>query len=121
MQENPRRFFNNLEIRIVKYAGSEPELGAIKFDKRVYGTLPELISQAFHLTAENVEKTLTLVGPERKEVIEYPPDALRELITNAIGHRDYFQTKEVLIEIFRGQASDNKPRRLDGRAEHKEL
>jgi len=105
----PQGFFSNLEIRIVKYASSEPELGAIKFDKRIYGTLPELINQAFHLTAENVEKTLTLIGPERKEVIEYPADALREMITNAIGHRDYFQAKDVLIEIFEDRLQITNP------------
>lgn len=105
----PQRFFSNLEIRIVKYASSEPELGAIKFDKRVYGTLPELINNAFYITAETVGKTLVLVGPERKEVIEYPADALREMITNAIGHRDYFQAKEVLIEIFEDRLQITNP------------
>lgn len=107
--KEPQRFFSNLEVRIVKYAGSEPELGTIKLDKRVYGPLPDLIHQAFHLTAENVQKTLTLVGPERKEIIEYPPDALRELITNSIGHRDYFQAKEVLIEIFEDRLQITNP------------
>lgn len=107
--KEPQRFFNNLEVRIVKYSGSEPELGAIKFDKRVYGTLPELINQAFYLTVENVEKTLTLVGAERKEIIEYPADAIREIITNAIGHRDYFQAKEVLIEIFEDRLQITNP------------
>lgn len=105
----PQKFFNNLEVRIVKYAGSEPDLRAIKLDKRLYGTLPELINQAFHLTAENVEKTLTLMGPERKELMEYPEDALREMITNAIGHRDYFQAQEVLIEIFEDRLQITNP------------
>ncbi len=105
----PQKYFNNLEIRIVKYAGYEPELGTIRFDERVYGTLPELIIKAFNLTVENVEKTFVLVGPERKETIEYPADALRELITNAVGHRDYFQGKEVLIEIFNDRLQITNP------------
>lgn len=107
--KDPQTFFNNLEVRIVKYASSEPELSAIKFDKRIYGTLPEIINQSFSLTAEHVERTLTLAGPERKEVIEYPEGALRELITNAVGHRDYFQGKEVLIEIFEDRLQITNP------------
>jgi ATP-dependent DNA helicase RecG len=107
--KEPQKFFNNLEVRIVKYAGSEPELGIIKFDKKIYGTLPELINQSFNLAIEHVGKTLTLAGPERKEVPEYPTGALRELITNSIGHRDYFQAKEVLIEIFEDRLQITNP------------
>lgn len=98
--KEPQRYLSNLEARIVKYRGTEPELGGILFDKRVYGTLPEIIEQTFRLISENVGRSYKLVGTKREEVLEYPKDSLREVVTNAFGHRDYFEPKEVLVEIF---------------------
>lgn len=96
----PQKFFPNLEVRIVKYAGLDPDIGAIKLDRRIYGTLPELVEQAFDFIIGNTGKKFSIVGTERRETPEYPYKALRELITNSLGHRDYFESKEVLIEIF---------------------
>jgi ATP-dependent DNA helicase RecG len=84
----------------VKYKNKEPSIGAITLDKRIYGTVPELIKNTFAAISENVGKRFTLKGVERREVLEYPEDSVREVITNAFGHRDYFVSKEVLIEIF---------------------
>jgi ATP-dependent DNA helicase RecG len=105
----PQRFFSNLEVRIVKYSGIEAEVGLIRLDKRLYGTIPELIEQTFKTVSENVGKTFTLVGPERREILDYPPESLREVITNSLGHRDYFESKEVLIEIFEDRLQLTNP------------
>ncbi|MEW5995988.1 MAG: RNA-binding domain-containing protein [Candidatus Micrarchaeota archaeon] len=105
----PQRFLSNLEARIVKYSGTEPELGAIVLDKRLYGTLPELIENTLKLIAENIGKTYILVGPKREEVLDYPRESLREVITNAFGHRDYFEPKEVLAEIFEDRLQITNP------------
>jgi len=107
--KEPQRFFSNLEVRIVKYSTSVPELAAIKLDKRLYGTIPELIGETIGAVIENVDKTLVLEGPERKERPIYPPDAVREVITNALGHRDYFQSKDVLVEIFADRVQITSP------------
>lgn len=107
--KEPQKFFPNLEVRIVKYAGTEQELGSIKLDKRFYGTIPELIDKSFHAVLENTGRTFTIAGPERREIPEYPAESLRELITNALGHRDYFESKEVLIEIFEDHLQITNP------------
>ncbi len=107
--KEPQSFFNNLEVRIVKYAGLEPEIGQIKFDKRIYGTVPDLVNKTFDSIVENTEHSYSIVGTQRKEAPQYPPEALRELITNAIGHRDYFTSKEVLVEIFSDRLQITNP------------
>lgn len=107
--KEPNRFFSNLEVRIVKYRGIEPDLGGIILDKKVYGTIPDLIEQTYRLVKENIGKRLTLVGPKREELLDYPEQSLREVITNAIGHRDYFVTKEILIEIYEDRLQITNP------------
>lgn len=105
----PQKLMPNLEVRIVRYAGTEPELSGIMRDERIYGTVPELAKKTYAKVIENTGKTLALAGVERKEIPDYPADSLREIITNALGHRDYFESKEILIEIFEDHLQITNP------------
>lgn len=96
----PQKFFNNLEARIVVYKGKEKELEQIGFDERLAGTVPELIDEAFAKVHEKIGKSFTISGTRREEVPDYPLAALREAITNAIGHRDYFDPMVCFFEIY---------------------
>ena len=98
--KEPQKYFSNLEARIVKYRNKEASVEAIEFDKVVKGNLPELIKQSLETVSESIGKHYVLVGPERKEILDYPENALREVLTNAFGHRDYFALQEVLIELY---------------------
>jgi ATP-dependent DNA helicase RecG len=98
--KEPQKFSTNLEVRIVRYGGLTPDLTRLRFDQRIQGTIPDLISNTFNALCANVGRTLALFGPERKEIPEYPLESLREVITNSLGHRDFFNTESVLIEIF---------------------
>ena|GEM_PF-922847 len=107
--KNPERFFNNLQVRIVKYAGTEADLRILKMDKQIKGTLPDLVNESFDFILDNIGKTFTLSGTERKELPDYPAESLRELLTNAIGHRDYFKAQEVLVEIYEDRLQITNP------------
>jgi len=98
--KEPVKFMPNLKVRIVKYSGSEASIEAIESDKTIYGTIPELIDSAFEIVKKSTGKQYTLTGTKREEIDMYPQNALREAITNALGHRDYFNMQGVLIEIF---------------------
>ncbi len=50
--------------------------------------------------------------PRRKEVWEYPLDALREAVINAIVHRDYTATSNVQVEIYDDRIEIWNPGRL---------
>jgi len=45
----------------------------------------------------------------REEVPEIPEEVLRELILNAMVHRDYFSEGRVLIEIFKDRVEISNP------------
>ncbi|MDE1861138.1 MAG: putative DNA binding domain-containing protein, partial [Candidatus Micrarchaeota archaeon] len=81
----PGLYFANLQVRIVKYSGAEPELDKIELDSRIQGTIPELIDQTFSQILKNTGKQYTISGTKREEHTTYPQNALREVITNAVG------------------------------------
>ncbi|MCL5099826.1 MAG: putative DNA binding domain-containing protein [Candidatus Marsarchaeota archaeon] len=98
--KDPQQFVPNLEARVVKYKSKEPELEAIASDKRINGTVPNLIEKAFIMVKEIAGTRFITKGLERIEIPEYPDKVIREMITNAIGHRDYFDSNDVLIELY---------------------
>ncbi len=94
------RFFSNSEIRIVKYKGKEPDLRAREFDQRIGGTALEILEKSYAITREKAGFYSKIIKAKRIEVSMIPDEVLREAITNAVGHRDYFDPNGVLIEIF---------------------
>lgn len=58
--------------------------------RELHGTLPELIDEAEKFVKRNTRIATKIVGFEQVNVTEYPYEAIREAITNAVCHRDYF-------------------------------
>jgi len=56
---------------------------------------------------------LTLEGTRRREIWDYPLDALREALINALVHRDYSDyTSQILIRIFDDEIWFSNPGKL---------
>ncbi|HLD77905.1 MAG TPA: ATP-binding protein [archaeon] len=107
--KEPARLFANLQVRIVRFRGTEADVGNIASDAIISGTVPHLIAASFDEVKRLVGATQTLEGPRRISIRDYPEDALREAITNALGHRDYFEAKDVIIEIFEDRLRITSP------------
>jgi Predicted transcriptional regulator containing an HTH domain and an uncharacterized domain shared with the mammalian protein Schlafen, COG2865 len=60
--KDPTRFMPNLKVRVVKYAGEEPALTAIKSDERFQDTLPELIEKAYKSSVSLAGSRFVLEG-----------------------------------------------------------
>lgn len=56
------------------------------------GNLVEQVEEAIRFAERNTLLAYQIKGLERKEIAQYPADAIREGIVNAIMHRDYFET-----------------------------
>jgi predicted HTH transcriptional regulator len=66
------------------------------------GDLIEQVEDAMAFVRRHTSMAAKIHGaPERKEDWEYPLEALREAIINAICHRDYASSGNVQIRIFR--------------------
>ena len=75
-------------IRCVRYSGSDPS-SAIIDSADIKGTLDALIDESYKFVLKNISKKASVLGTKRVEEYEYPEAAIRELIANAIIHRDY--------------------------------
>lgn len=59
---------------------------------------------------EGIEK----LGPQGMEPVVYPDEALHEIITNAVLHRDYSIAADVQVRIFDNRVEIQSPGRLPG-------
>ncbi len=96
--KNPQRVFLQSEARCARFKGTEP----LEFiDMKVFGG--DIIDQredAVEFVKRHIMLHARIVGTERVETWEYPIEAIREAITNAICHRDYEVSSNVQVRIF---------------------
>lgn len=101
-------------IKIYRYKTKEAEgfRDAMAFTpKTVEGCLYRQIKQAVALTRE-ITESIPKMGEETLESIQYPPETLHEIITNAVIHRDYSIADDVHIRIFDNRIEVQSPGRL---------
>ena len=86
------------EVVCIKYADT---LGVRSYidRKNMRGTLPELIHQASTFLRQHIRVGATIRGFYREDEPEYPYEALREAVVNAVVHRDYSRIGET-VHIF---------------------
>jgi len=85
----------------------------IKRDIR--GTLPEQLRQAEAFLRDNLRSMVRLVGLAHLESLEYPFEAVRELLVNAVAHRDYnIQGDNIHLHIFSDRLEVHSPGGLPG-------
>ena len=74
---------------------------AVFVDRREYtGPLWEQIEEAFQFVLRNIHLGATLVGIYRQDIYEIPPDAIRELIINAVVHRSYLDHGTIQVAVY---------------------
>ena len=127
--KNPQRFFIQSEIRCARFKGIKAVKPFIDM-KVIDGSIYEQIDQTEKFILFNIKKAAWIEPGkiERQEKWEYPPDAIREAIINAIAHRDYYSSANVHISIFDDRIEIWNPGKLpppltpkDLKEEHKSI
>jgi len=98
--KNPQKFFLQAETRCARFKGTEPVKPFI--DMKVFsGNIIEQVEKSLGFVLEHISMKVYLAGkPAREEKYEYPVDAIREAIINAVCHRDYEISTNIQIRIF---------------------
>jgi ATP-dependent DNA helicase RecG len=80
--------------------------------KTVEGCMYRQIHAAVNLTKDLVESIPKMGSGALFEQVQYPPETLHEIITNAVIHRDYSITDDIHIRIFDNRVEVQSPGRL---------
>ena len=111
--KNPQKWLPNASILAARFPGISFSDEFLKQD--ISGTLPQQLRQAEGFLRDNLREVVRMVGLTHKETPEYPYDAVRELLVNAIAHRDYnHQGDNVHLYIFSDRLEVHSPGGLPG-------
>ncbi len=87
--KDPRRFLPGAYIQFLRIDGVDLT-DPISDQKEIDGPLPQMLRRVDDLIDANNRTSLSIVGsPTHTPSPEYPPDALRQLVRNAVMHRSY--------------------------------
>lgn len=109
---DPGRFVPQSGVRAVCYPGAEPGYGT-RADQVLQGPLvplgaadgpaiePGLADRAWDFVRRNTAPSARLEGARRLDHWEYPEEAVREVLVNALVHRDYgIEGTDVMLALF---------------------
>ncbi len=103
-------------VKIYRYKTKDIEgtRETLAFDPiTIEGCLYEQIRQAVAKTIQFVEE-IPKVGEKGLESISYPEEAIHEIVTNALLHRDYSIASDTHIRIFDNRIEIENPGKLPG-------
>lgn len=122
--QNPGRFLPQSGIRAISFVGQERDY-AVRADEEFKGPLVPLadaggstiefgiVDRAWDFVRRNTTPTVHGEGPQRIVIWEYPEDAIRETLVNALVHRDYsIAGTDVTLSIFSDRIEILSPGRL---------
>lgn len=111
---DPQRFIRGAEITAARFAG---ETMSDTFSRQdILGTLPDQIRRAETFLVDHLRKGVQLSHTmERVEQFEYPLEAARELVVNAVAHRDYSIAGDgIRLFMFKDRMEITNPGKLAG-------
>lgn len=118
----PQEFFPQLMITFVQYYGTRadertPRGERFVDNQRFEGPIPEMVDQAETYVMAAMRKSSLIEGTLRRDIPEYPREALREAVANAIAHRDYsayVRGSYIQIRLFADRIEVQSPGGLFG-------
>jgi ATP-dependent DNA helicase RecG len=95
--KRPQRFLSQAVI----HCGKFKEETVVIDDRMIEGPIIEQIEEAMDFIRKNINVKFVMTGkPLREEVWDYPLEALREAVVNAVCHRDYTAPSNTEVRIY---------------------
>ncbi len=95
--KTPSRFYPSAFVKLGRFRS--PTL--IVDDREVSGTLLSQVEETMAWLRERLQTRFEVTGRPQREVIwEYPLEAVREGVINAVCHRDYLSTAHIQVRLY---------------------
>ncbi|MCF0186470.1 MAG: putative DNA binding domain-containing protein [Bacteroidaceae bacterium] len=95
--KDPQMYFPSVQFKLGRFGSSESDL---MFDDIVEGNILEMTEKVMRLLASKyLISPIHYEGIQRVERLEIPEDALREVLCNAIVHKDY-QRNTIQMKVY---------------------
>ncbi len=96
--KNPAKYFNNCVVKIGRFGKDSSDL---RFQETVEGNIVYLLREVLEqLNRKFFTRAVSFEGMQRIEKGEYPIAALREMLLNALVHRNYLGSSVVQMRMF---------------------
>jgi len=103
----PQEFFPQLNVTFVSFPTTDgaPMADGTRFLENVAidGSIPQMVSRLVDVVMRSMTRRSVMEGIGRRDIWEYPIDAVRELVVNALMHRDYHPLAhgaQVQVEMY---------------------
>ncbi len=104
--------FTFAKIQCARFKGREK---GIFIDKKDFdGPLYEQIEKAYDFVLSHINLSAKIQGVLRKEEYEIPPEAIREVVINAVVHRNYLVPSFIQIAVYDDRVEVSSPGALFG-------
>lgn len=95
--KDPQKFYSQAVVRIGNFL-SDTEIQSTDIVK---GNLFQQLENTIEiLRMKYLQSQTKFEGIHRRDILEYPHEALREAIINALIHRDYIGTSQIQIRVY---------------------
>ena len=109
----PQQYLPNATLLAARFPGVTFSDQFVK--QEMTGTLPQQLHQAENFLKNNLNQVVRLVRLVHEESLEYPFESVRELLVNAVAHRDYnLQGDNIHLYIFTDRLEVHSPGGLPG-------
>lgn len=110
--KNPQRYLYQSRLSALRFVGDDVS-ETMADTQEITGTLPQIIDGAVSFAIRNTPTRAQIRGLREEEFPQYPKAALRELIVNAVAHRDYsLEGAQIRLIIFDHRLELYSPGRL---------
>ncbi len=109
LAKDPSAVFPQCRVLADAYRSSEPD-GEPRDHEDIRGPMPVVIERAIAFIDRNTRHPMKVVGLNRVRLDEYPVEAMREALVNAVAHRQYEDAgRKIMLEVFSDKVIVSSP------------